>query len=928
METRSAGGDELAGAATLGPEKVEATSGGSARESAHRADSQPTSSTPFRVLHLSDIHFGGTFDTSAWNYVRALARREKPDLLVCTGDLVNHGGLFMLCVARVQLEELRREVGEHVLLRCVRGNHDCGPWGNINLRPFSTNFAAVFGPSGMTLPKWVPSFTTYRQRSWLRKLWTRVLGTPALYAVKWVAALSRWSSGESLTYLPLTRADDPQQLVLIYLDSNATQWLATGNVDAREVSELKAHLLNLRDEPGARPFVPRIALMHHHPLPIPEASIKEGLTSFEPFLVLRNAGLVLRELNRCDVDLVLHGHKHYSAFGRLGYSVDHQVEGEIAVMAAGSSGVTISEPGRNSVNIIDIHETGRMSYAAIFFGGGGGEQVNELFRGKRDVHGMEMHKARVHRRASERQRQWVERITHAVAIDAGGVALVRHDVVGHCFERTQLSESVPVYIDVSMGRVPHTTLQLSEGSKRAGHTWVGKPTAPTRAVRCSINLGHRLSTSPPVSYGYQYLCFNTYAVTEWETLTAVQRDERQKLARGRVAGLEFAAYVVRVPVRNLSVRIQLPNYAVPAEPFVQVMRWSTYPVTDLDEARNFVDRTPGGRWVLDTDLTAHESGNLKHLGSSVYELNIAYPLVGHRYDIRWRVRSPDVGVPARRIETARRGHGEAYREALMGLVEDDGLRRALEDWTNQFREFLLASYAALLPNPDDLHVATFVYDQANQELRRVLHSRPDDQEGGGMLAVPLGEGVIGAAFKRSEFVMYIDPELTGSTADGAYLYENAPEGKWRPPKWRYVAAFPLFAFDEPVTAVEGLSFEGWGPQTTVGVLTIASTASDSGLLSLTTPQGEDEDGTGDDEARESHGASVQVPTAQAGTELSPSEDSSPGQTSEASASPRAATRLTALQLWGAAHLLLAYLSQVQRDRVSGSGLASGDTTPS
>lgn len=921
METRSSGGDAFPETTSQGSESVEASPEALRGARDGQPVQAPGSSAPFRILHLSDIHFGGTFDTSAWNYVRALTKREKPDLLVCTGDLVNHGGLFMLSVAKVQLEELRREVGEQVLLRCVRGNHDCGPWGNLNVRPFSTNFAAVFGPLGITLPKWVPSFTAYRQHSLFRRLCTRVLGTPLLYCQKWAVALKRWWSDQRLTSLPLTRADDPQELVLIYLDSNATQWLATGNVDAREVSELKAQLLNLRDEPGSRPFVPRIALMHHHPLPIPEASIKEGLTSFEPFLVLRNAGLVLRELNRCDVDLVLHGHKHYSAFGRLGYSVDHHVEGEIAVMAAGSSGVTISEPGRNSVNIIDIHETGRMSYTAIFFGAGGGGQVNELFRGKRDVHGMEMHKARVHRRASERQRQWVERITHAVAIDSGGVALVRHEVVGHCFERTQTSESVPVYIEVSMGRVPHTTLHLSEGSKRAGHTWVGKPVAPMMKVRCGINLGHRLSTSPPVSYGYQYLCFNTFATTEWETLTAVQRDERLQVARGRAAGLEFVAYVVRIPVRHLSVRVQLPAYAFQAEPFVQVMRWSTYPDTKLDEARNFVEGSADGRWVLDTDLTAHESGSLLHLGSNVYELSVGYPLVGYRYDIRWRIRSPEVSVPVRQVETARRGIAEAYRQALTRLSEDDDLRKALEAWTNQFREFLLTGYSALMPSLDDLHVATFVYDQARQELRRVLHSKPSDEEGGGRLSVPLGEGVIGAAFKRSEFVMYIDPELTGSTEDGAYLYVAAPEGEWKPPKWRYVAAFPLFALDEPVIAVDGLSFEGWGPQTTVGVLTIASSASDSGLLSLTTRHESDEDGVGEGEARSSGGASRAEPPVQAEVSQAASEGSAVGP-AETAATPPAAARLTAVQLWGAAHLLLEYLSQVQRDKVSGTDLAS------
>jgi len=659
--------------------------------------------------------------------------------------------------------------------------------------------------------------------------------------------------------MSILRDDDPPGLVLIYLDSNATQWLATGNVNPADVALLKSKLLNLRDEAGGRPFVPRIALVHHHPLPIPEASIHEGLTSFEPFLVLRNAGFVLRELSRSDVDLVLHGHKHYSAFGRLGYSVDHRQEGEIAVLAAGSCGVTLSEPGRNSVNLIDVYEAGRMSYTAIYFGGGGGVPVNQLFRNKREVHGMEMHKARVHRRAAERQGQWVDKTVHAVAIDACGVAVVRHDVTGHVFERSLPSDAIPVYIGVTMGRVAHTTLELAETSKRAGHTWTDHPTAPQRDIRCGIRLGHRLLTGPPADYGYQYVCFNTYAVTEWETVTACQRDERIGQRRGRAPGLEFTSLVVRAPTRTLVIRVQLQAGGAAAEPFVQVLRWSRYPDTQLDEARHFVNDEDGD-WVPDTDLTAHEAGNLVHIGSHAWELRVAFPLVGYRYDVRWRVGSAEPPGQDRRQETARRGRAQACRKALL---EDQSLQQRIGAWGGQLREWLAPQFRARLRTDNDLEIAVFVYDGQTQSLQQVLASAGP---GGTVLpfAVPLGEGVVGAAFKRSEFVMYIDPALTGSKEDAAYLYDEAPEGQWKAPKWKFVAAFPVFALEEPLKSLNGLSFDGWDPQTTVGVVTIASTATDSGLLGLT---------------------------------------------EQAAGAPnQAVPRLTAQAVWGLAHLLLMYLA--------------------
>ena len=896
---------------------------------AHASPVHGQVAAPFRILHLSDIHFGAHFDEAVWDYVAALARRERPQLIVCTGDLVDHGGLFMMAAAWRQLDELRRSIGDQVQLRCVPGNHDCGPFGNLRLRPFSTNFAALFGPQAMEVPSAMPSYLQHRRRAWPLRWLQRLALTPWLYARKWRTAIARWRQGQSLRSLPLLRGDDPQAVVLIYLDSNHGQWLATGNVDPQQVTRLKAQVLNLRDAAGARPFVPRIALLHHHPLPIPETSITEGLTSFEPFLVLRNAGQVMRELNRCDVDLVLHGHKHYAAFGRLGYSVDHELEGEIAVLAAGSSGVTLSEPGRNSVNLIDVFETGRMSYTPVHFGGGGGAPVHLLLDGRREVHGLRMHKARVHRRAAERQGQWVARVTHAVAVDAGGVAVVRHEVSGHAFERAQRSDLIPVAIDVSMGRVTHTTLELSEGSKRAGHRWERRPTAPRRSIRCGVRLGQRLQSAPPASYGWQYLCFNTYAVTEWETVTAVERDQRLGAHRGRVPGLEVSSFVVRVPVRTLVLRLQLPASLGPVEPFAQVMRWSGYPDIPLDDASQFHNDGPG-EWVHDSDLTRHEAGALVAIGSGAWELRVDYPLVGHRYDVRWRVAPQPPWVAPGHEDPARRGRAIAYRRALLELAAWPGLQDGLQGWAAAMRnELLLPYFGAHLPLPGDLELALFVYDSDQQALRQVLAWPAAGLLPARPLVVPLGEGVVGAAFKRSDFVIYVDPALSGNAEDAAYLYQSGQEDQWAEPDWKVVWAFPIFALEHPLVDLQGLSFDDWGPQETVGVLTIASRASDSGLVRLADEAAADPEapapgtawnaGTAgvatrpQAEAEAAPQAEVEAPP-QAQAEASPqaNPEAAPG----AAADPPQADTLapTARQIWGGAHLLLAFVKDAADER--------------
>ncbi|WP_177200829.1 metallophosphoesterase [Roseateles sp. YR242] len=839
----SAGG---APAADAGPDPAVAPSGHATAGRPHKAGETPRAARPFRIFHLSDVHFGNHFDESVWNYVGELARRERPDLVVCTGDLVDHGGLFMLAAAQQEfkkftdhLNDWNRKNGSerNVQFRCVPGNHDCGPWGNLKFRPFSTNFGAIFGAVPIQVPAWMPAYLQYRRSSFLRRCLHRVFQTPALYAIKWGTTLWRFFSGKETGFnVPLLRSDDPQEVVLVYLDSNDAMRLATGNVNAREVTKLKALMLNLRDDTGARPFVPRVALLHHHPLPIPEASIEEGLTSFEPFLVLRNAGLVLKELNRCDVDLILHGHKHYAAFGRLGYSIDHHTEGEIAVLAAGSGGVTHSEPGRNSVNLIDILETGRMSFRSIHFGAGGGAPVHEISRGKKEIHGVEMHKARVHRRAMERQGQWIEKVTHAVGVDPTGVAVVRQDVTQHWFERPGPAQVVPVVCSVSLGRVSHNTIELSELSKSAGHQWVNRPKGPVRLVQAGIDVGRRL-TGPAVDYGYQYKCFNTYAITQWETVAASERealhqdDQQPRRPRERVPELELTSYVVRAPLRALVFKVQLPASEQALKPFMQVMRWSTYPATPLDPYGQFHEHGAPGEWVSDAELTAHESANLIQRGDNLWELNVAYPMVGHRYDVRWRAEPARLAAPTR-DSTRSRGRTLALRSALLDVPTVQANVTALREWEQFFRD-ALKSMTSQTGALDDIEIAMFSYDEARHDLIQALVLSPTKPYliPRHPLVVPLGEGVIGAALKRSQPVMYVDPLLSGSKHEAAYLYageEDTPAGpstRLAGTRWKYVVAFPLSS------DVAGEDLD-WGPHTTVGVLTLSSARVDSGLVDL------------------------------------------------------------------------------------------------
>lgn len=314
-------------------------------------------------------------------------------------------------------------------------------------------------------------------------------------------------------------------------------------------------------------------------------------------------------------------------------------------------------------------------------------------------------------------------------------------------------------------------------------------------------------------------------------MKACAREQLIGESRGRAVGMEFSSVVVRVPIENLVLQLSLPPSAVAPDPQVRVMRWRTYPDVPLDGTKHFVDGNEGG-WVYDSDTTEHEAGRIARTGENEWQLSISNPLVGHRYEIRWRVRdSAETHDDQGGIDTSRRGLAEFYRKALLELDSHPERKKSAESFAKAFLEELCKpSFPSLsYQDDDDLEVAMFAYDDDRQELRLVL-AHPGNVPSSSTLPlrVPLNEGVVGAAFKRTAVVCYVDPNLSGSRDDAAYLYDSAPEGKWKKPKWRFVVALPIFAATDPFDP-DLAPLGKWSPAGTVGVMTISSSSPASGL---------------------------------------------------------------------------------------------------
>jgi uncharacterized protein len=85
----------------------------------------PKSFSGLRILQISDIHIGGWMNRERLADVIELAKRQKPDLVVMTGDYVNghHWAGNLDDAARDFVEEVSKLTADYLVL-AVLGNHD------------------------------------------------------------------------------------------------------------------------------------------------------------------------------------------------------------------------------------------------------------------------------------------------------------------------------------------------------------------------------------------------------------------------------------------------------------------------------------------------------------------------------------------------------------------------------------------------------------------------------------------------------------------------------------------------------------------------------------------------------------------------------------------------------------------------------------
>ena len=270
-----------------------------------------------KIAHISDVHWE-RLDADASRRLTNALTREKPNAIAFTGDLVDNP--WNLRQAKLWLLELCDACGlnRYTDLIVVPGNHDYRLFGNVGFKPLTgLLFRHCF-------------------RSWLGR---RVV----------------FSRDLNVTFLRI--------------DSNPVAFgFARGWVGRWELRRLARELA--KEAPEVDRSL-KIALLHHHPLPIPY----EG---GDTFLMLKDAQRLIQFLAEHRVEMVLHGHKHRAPDSLLSLGTCVTGDRVIAVLGAGTAvaGGTDREARGRNFNLICIEETG-LHYVRQFFAQPGDDFVEK-----------------------------------------------------------------------------------------------------------------------------------------------------------------------------------------------------------------------------------------------------------------------------------------------------------------------------------------------------------------------------------------------------------------------------------------------------------------------------------------------------------------------------------------------------------------------
>lgn len=709
-----------------------------------------------RILHLSDLHFGASIREEMSAVLLRTAKRFAPHFIVASGDLANHPRPTQFRAAREFLDSLQKEAGcrpESVLV--VAGNHDYKISGLFGLRrlsrvPFHVHFRSP-DPGDSRLAR---------------------LGRYAALAAN---SVMPW--GRELHDPPLVHSDPDHDVAFVMINSTPLSdvlSLAQGRVTATDLASLGG-LADRAD--WARASV-RIAVVHHHPLPIPFVRTDSKGRIEESFLILQGAGTLLTQLARAGVSMVLHGHKHFSNFARVEYRGPSGEPVLVSVLGAGSATLNgVDDPMGNEVNLIEIREDGTICVDQLFFSEG-------VERDRRRHTALSWEELSDKLRADARRRHGfrVSTVDKRVEITDLGVSRVTErlarcqaetpeGVWGIRIERIAPSPSYVRNVALSDGNVVLTKIDVEDHN--------------LRHKTATITLGQvQRPSDGRFDVAFRYDLVNGHVLNHQEFL---------RRYTGRGVDCEYASLLCDHEADELFLTVNFP---------ADVLNQG---VTHWDASAYFAafDSDGGEDTKEHLDETKRCNGRLARRGDALV-LHVTRPVPGLLYRIRWSYNPLHVPSGLHRIRQAQVDLALSRLIAEAGLEggEPVGLRTAAEAFLKGFVESIEKELPPLDPR-EKITAQLSVFDEAALRLRTVATSEGHSISPAAWRPAT-GEGCAGFAFEKSRIVVY-DRRIKDPV--GYYIEADEYDSDPRPSRTRreVLVAIPWVVDDKVPIGVLNLS---------------------------------------------------------------------------------------------------------------------------
>ena len=546
-----------------------------------------------RIVHLTDLHYGMGFNFDLWYNVSIIIQGLHPHAILVTGDLVNSPWWWRFSAIRKKLEELKTNTvnsdGSPPHMFVIPGNHDTRVYGILPiiwLYPIIllTIAAAVAG-------LWI---------GLLQSVFLALLALGIIALVLRAICLRKFTHyfRQLIPRLPTYLAD--LGLVLYPFDSAThAATAACGKIRLRDF------VLAAKDPASNRAAaVYRIALVHHHVLPIPYDARQETM------MVLKNAGAFLSEAAKQRIRLVLNGHKHHHHFSRVAINADTDQESEISVLATGTA-TAGKRPGPHGFNF-SLVEIDRQTSARItrYRANGGAFRPDPAFWAESpDATG----KALFGESARERECR-CDSLAVTVDISPDGDVRRTNRCRGFIYLGSDHIDRVPgpITASVNCGHIERLRVTGEPGSGITPYLLPLEVNEPRRQ-RSSIGLSQKITCGhAPIDFSWRYDAPNNCAMSEQQFLRMHPGHKGE--------AIEWNGLTLRnIPVAEATILIKLPaEFRLDGEPWLSI--------TDQDDRAN---------QRLQDVYRAHLVFNSQ---TNIIFLRLPYPPLGLIYKINWQLR--------------------------------------------------------------------------------------------------------------------------------------------------------------------------------------------------------------------------------------------------------------------------------------------------